>query len=82
MHTLYICRTLNVMMYVCALKNCELKKVLNITYNSFAISVMSSFNTSAHKVNNNSIYKKLIFRLDFYRVISVFFELNLTLYLV
>ena len=35
---------LNVMMYVCALENCELEKVLNITYNSFAISVVSSFN--------------------------------------
>ncbi len=31
-------------MYVCALKNCELERVLNITYDSFAISVVSSFN--------------------------------------
>ncbi len=44
MYTLYICRTLNVTMYVCALENYELKRVLNITYDSFAISVMSSFN--------------------------------------
>jgi len=41
---LYTCRTLNVMMYVCVLENCKLKEVLNITYDSFAISVMSSFN--------------------------------------
>ncbi len=44
MYTFYICRTLNVMMYVYALKDCELERVLNITYNSFAISVMLSFN--------------------------------------
>jgi len=31
-------------MYVYALKDCELERVLNITYNSFAISVMLSFN--------------------------------------
>jgi len=45
---LYICRTLNVMMYVCALENHELKRVLNITYDSFAISVMSSFNNDEY----------------------------------
>ncbi len=32
------------MMYVCALEDYELEEVLNITYDSFTISVMSSFN--------------------------------------
>ena len=45
MRTFYICRTLNVMMYMYALEDCELKEVLNITYDSFTISVVSSFNT-------------------------------------
>jgi len=50
MCTLYICRTLNVMMYVCTLENCKLKRVLNITHDSFAIKVMLSFN------NNLTVY--------------------------
>ncbi len=44
MCTLYTCRTLNVTMYVCALENHELERVLNIIYDSFAISVVSPFN--------------------------------------
>jgi len=51
MYTLYICRMLNVTMCVYALENCKLEKVLNITYNSFAISVVSSFNINL--VNRN-----------------------------
>ncbi len=40
------------MMYVCALENCELEEVLNIIHDSFAISVMSSFNIYKMKAKN------------------------------
>ena len=41
------------MMYVYALENYELKRVLNITYDSFAIRVMSPFNKY---YNNLTVY--------------------------
>ncbi len=42
---------LNVTMYVYALENCKLERVLNITHDSFTISVVSSFNTVKDIIN-------------------------------
>jgi len=54
---LYIYRMLNVTIYVYALENHELEKVLNITYNSFTISVVLPFN------KNSSLYLFNIYNL-------------------